>query len=274
MNVHEYLGELALDLATRAASLAEERRRQGVEVAETKSSSVDIVTAVDQDVELFLRREVDRMRPDDGFVGEEGEDTPSQSGVSWIVDPIDGTVNFLYGIPRSAVSIGVRDGDEIVVGAVVNIMTDDRYYAVRGSGAFLNGKPVRVRDVPPMDQRLVHTGFGYRSEVRARQGQAVARMLPRVRDIRRQGSAALDLCDIACGRADAYLEEGLNLWDYAAAGLIAEEAGARLYLGAGAGGATFVLAAPEGSFAEMVALAEECGFLADGGEMGAVGPHR
>ncbi len=245
MNLHEHLGDLALDLAVRAAELAEERRLQGVEVTETKSSSVDIVTETDQDIERFLRRELSSLRPGDGFVGEEGNDVPSTTGVSWVVDPIDGTVNFVYGIPRSAVSIGVRDGEEMVAGAVVNIMTGDRYTAVRGFGR-LSATATRSgpAPVPPMDQRLVHTGFGYRAEVRARQGAAVARMLPLVRDIRRQGSAALDLCDIACGRADAYLEEGLNLWDYAAAGVIAEEAGARVFLGTGSGGATFILAAP------------------------------
>lgn len=262
MDLPRELGDLALRLARSAADIVATQRESGVRVSATKTSAVDIVTDTDRAAEEFLRAELRRLRPGDGFIGEEGDDVDSETGVAWIVDPIDGTVNFLYGIPRYAVCVAARVDGEVVAGAVVNAATGEAFHAVRGEGARLDGTPIGVRESVSLAQSLLLTGFSYRSELRAVQGAAVARALPQVRDIRRFGSAALDLCDIAAGRADAYVEEGLNLWDHAAAGLIAAEGGARVELLPGAGGGECVVAAPEASFDRVRTLVEMCGFLA------------
>ncbi|GAA1912937.1 inositol monophosphatase family protein [Nocardioides marmoribigeumensis] len=257
---------LAERLALEAAELARRRREEGVSVAATKSSDTDVVTETDREVERLLRDRLAALRPGDGFVGEEGSsaDPTEAGGVSWVVDPIDGTVNFLYGLPSVAVSIAAQEDGTVVAGAVVNVFTGTSYTAALGHGATRDGRPLRVRAVPPMPERLVLTGFSYEPERRVLQGRAVASLLGRVRDIRRQGSAALELCAVAEGAADAYLEEGLNLWDHAAGGLVAQEAGARVGHHPGAGGTDCVVAAPASSYDEMVALARECGFLAGG----------
>jgi myo-inositol-1(or 4)-monophosphatase len=260
------LRDLAEELAVEAAGLARRRREEGVEVAATKSSGTDVVTETDREVEQLLRDRLAAVRPDDGFVGEEGSDlAPAhEDGVSWVVDPIDGTVNFLYGLPSVAVSVAAQAGGTVVAGAVVNVFTGTRYTAARGHGARRDGRPLSVRPVPPVQERLVLTGFGYEAEHRVLQARAVSALLPRVRDIRRQGSAALELCHLAEGAADAYVEEGVNAWDYAAGGLVAEEAGARLGLHEGVGGRDCLVAAPATAYDEMVALVRECGFLAGG----------
>jgi myo-inositol-1(or 4)-monophosphatase len=265
------LRALAERLAVEAAELARTRRAEGVEVAATKSSGTDVVTATDQEVEQLLRDRLAELRPGDGFVGEEGDDVPATDGhgVSWVVDPIDGTVNFLYGLPSVAVSVaaqvGGRDG-HVLAGAVVNVFSGTSFTAARGHGATRDGRPLRVRPVPPTGEWLVLTGFSYSTELRALQGAAVARLLPQVRDIRRQGSAALELCAVAEGAADAYLEEGVNLWDFAAGGLVVEEAGGRIGVHEGVGGRDCLVAAPASSYDEMVALARECGFLSGGSQ--------
>ncbi len=260
------LRALAEQLAVEAADLARRRRAEGVEVAATKSSGTDVVTAADREVEQLLRDRLAVLRPGDGFVGEEGSDLPADDadGVSWVVDPIDGTVNFLYGLPSVAVSVAARVGDEVVAGAVVDVFGGTRYTAARGHGSTRDGRPLRVRPVPPMGERLVLTGFGYEASLRTLQGRAVAAMLPRVRDLRRFGSAALDLCRVAEGSADAYVEEGVHVWDHAAGGLVAQEAGARVGLHTGVGGGDCILAAPATAYEEMLELVRECGFL-DGG---------
>jgi len=162
------------------------------------------------------------------------------------------------------VSIAARTDEQVVAGAVVNVASGEIFAASRGGGAFLDGRPIRVRPTPPMAERLVATGFWYDREVRATQGAAVARLLPQVRDIRRAGSCALDLCSVAAGRCDAYVEEGPAAWDHAAGGLVAEEAGARFELRPGAHGLLCVICAPEEGFAEFSALIEGAGFLARG----------
>jgi myo-inositol-1(or 4)-monophosphatase len=192
-----------------------------VEVADTKSSATDAVTAIDRASEDFIRQLLLAERPDDSIVGEEGDDHVGTSRVSWLVDPIDGTVNFIYGIPAYAVSIAASVDREVVAGFVINIASGESWGAHRGGGT---GRPDTVID-GGLAHALVATGFNYVPEVRARQGLAVARMLPQVRDIRRFGSAALDLCALASGRVDAYVEQGLKPWDLAAGGLIAREAG-------------------------------------------------
>jgi myo-inositol-1(or 4)-monophosphatase len=256
---------LARTVALEAAELVADRRRHDVEVAATKTSPIDVVTEADRASEELIRRRLLDARPDDGFVGEEGEVRETDSGVTWVVDPIDGTVNFLYGIPQYAVSIAARLGDrqeDTVAAVVVDVARRECFTATRGGGAHLDGRPVRVRDVVSMSHRLVATGFHYTRAVKVEQARAVNRLLEEVRDIRRLGSAALDLCWVAAGRVDAYVEEGLNEWDLAAGGLVATEAGARLEVRAGAGGKPCVLAAPEGGFAEFSAAVELAGFLA------------
>jgi len=256
------LRDLAVRIAVDAAALVRSRRERGVEVVATKSSSVDIVTETDRESEAFVRSALREARPGDGFLGEEGGSAESTSGITWVVDPIDGTVNFLYGIPAYAVSIAARTDEHVLAGAVVNVASGEVFSASRGGGAFLAATPLRVRPTPPVEQRLVATGFWYDREIRAAQGAAVARLLPQVRDIRRAGSCALDLCSVAAGRCDGYVEEGPAPWDYAAGGLVAEEAGARLELVPGANGRTCVICAPEDGFVEFAALVRGAGFLA------------
>ena len=260
------LRALAEQLAAEAADLARRRRADGVEVAATKSTGTDVVTETDREVEQLLRDRLAELRPADGFLGEEGGSSAEASagGVTWVVDPIDGTVNFLYGVPAVAVSVAAQVDGEVVAGAVVDVFSDTRWTAARGRGATRDGRPLQVRPVPPMGERLVLTGFGYDAGLRRLQGAATAALLPQVRDIRRIGSAALDLCRVAEGSADAYVEEGPHLWDHAAGSLVAEEAGARFGIHPGVGGGDCVLAAPSSSYDEMLTLVRECGFLSGG----------
>jgi myo-inositol-1(or 4)-monophosphatase len=259
---YDELLTLARDVAREAAALVAERRRDGVEVSDTKTSPTDVVTEVDRAAEELIRKRLLEARPGDGFVGEEGTADTSASGTTWVVDPIDGTVNFLYGIPQYAISIAARQGDEVVAGVVVDVVKGECFTATRGGGARLDGRPARVREVAPLAHRLVLTGFSYERDTRMTQAAAVHQLLGRVRDVRRLGSAALDLCYLACGRADAYVEEGLHDWDLAAGALIVEEAGGRVGEAPGAGGKRCVVAAPAGGFDEFMAVVEDCGFLA------------
>jgi myo-inositol-1(or 4)-monophosphatase len=258
--------DLAREVAEEAAELVRGRRAAGVEVADTKSSPVDVVTEADRAAEELIRARLSAVRPGDGFLGEEGGSAESTTGVTWVVDPIDGTVNFLYDIPQYAVSIAASRDGEVVAGVVVNVASGEVFAATRGGGATVDGLPLRVRDDVPLEQRLVATGFNYVADVRRLQAAAVGRMLATVRDIRRLGSAALDLCAVAAGRLDGFVEEGLNPWDMAAGGLVATEAGARLETRPGVGGTTCVIAGPESGFDELMALAERCGFFSGAGE--------
>jgi len=254
---------LAVDVATEAAELVRVRRRAGVEVSDTKTSPVDIVTEVDKATERLIFERLMTARPDDGFLGEEGASSQSASGVVWVVDPIDGTVNFLYGIPTYAVSLAAVVGGDSVAGVVVNVQSGERFTATLGGGAFLDGDRLQVRsgEPVPLSHRLVGTGFNYVADIKALQTVAVSAMLHEVRDIRRIGSAALDLCAVACGRYDAFVEEGLNHWDMAAGGLVATEAGALLELRSGVGGTDCVVCAPASGFEEFRDLVVRCGFL-------------
>ncbi len=240
--------ELATVLARRAGALALEMR-QGVEQLATKSSPTDVVTAADQAVEELLVRAITEARPEDGLLGEEGSATEGSSGLRWVVDPIDGTVNYLYGIPQWAVSIGVEDSQGTVVGVVFDPSKEELWQAVRGQGSALNGVSLRCSDVTDLGQALVGTGFGYERQARVRQSRLMPVLLPAVRDIRRLGSGALDLCAVAAGRLDAYYEQGLSPWDLSAGRLIATEAGARVEgLHGEQAGARLVLAAGPGVF--------------------------
>jgi myo-inositol-1(or 4)-monophosphatase len=257
---HADLLDLALRAARAGADNARTMRRSGVQVAGTKSSDIDVVTEADRSTEELLRCLLLEERPHDAVLGEEGDDHAGTSGVRWIVDPIDGTVNYLYGWAWYAVSVAAEVDGQVVAGVVVNPATGEEYAALRGGGATRDGTRIGVRGPVPLAQSLVATGFNYEQHVRARQAEAVARLLPQVRDLRRAGSCALDLCLLASGQLDAYVEEGPEVWDDAAGGLIAREAGAHLSVGRGASGKRLVVCAPEHSFDRFCALVESCGF--------------
>lgn len=230
------LRDIAVDLAASAAALVRKQRdfvsQHGslAQITSTKSSPVDPVTAVDKASEVHIVDRLAELRPDDGILGEEGANTEGTTGVTWVVDPIDGTVNFIYGLPMYAVSVGAAVDGEIVAGAVVNVASGEIYRAALGGGAWVTrgGEEMRLWASRAEDTStaLVATGFSYNSQWRAAQAEILHRVLPRVRDIRRMGSAALDLCQLAEGRVDAYYEHGTHPWDYAAGAIIASEAGA------------------------------------------------
>ena len=241
---------IARRVAIQAGELARQRRSEGVSVAASKSSPVDVVTEADRETERLIRSLLGQARPGDGFFGEESDATSSESGLHWIVDPIDGTVNFLYGIPHYAVSIAVVEGEpdpltwRALAGCVVNPANGEVYTATEGGGAYLGETALEVASAVDLSQALIGTGFAYDSGMRGRQGAAVAKLLPQVRDIRRMGTASLDLCAVASGRLNAYFERTLSPWDHAAGALIAREAGARVTGLAGAAPSRdFVLAA-------------------------------
>jgi myo-inositol-1(or 4)-monophosphatase len=216
-------------VAVAAAGLvreAWERMRTGRAVhVETKSSDTDVVTAVDHESERFIRARLAQLRPGDEFLGEESGGTAGD-GVTWVVDPIDGTVNFLYGYPWFAVSVAAQVDGVSVAGAVVEPVSGRRWTAARGQGAWVDGRALAVSAPERLELTLVSTGFAYRAERRVRQARFAAELLGRVRDIRRPGAASLELCSVAAGWTDAYVEHGLARWDWAAGALIASEAGA------------------------------------------------
>ncbi|MFJ7629558.1 inositol monophosphatase family protein [Streptomyces sp. NPDC097595] len=238
MTETEHSSDVLLDLALEAARLAgrllRDGRPAGLGVAATKSSPVDVVTEMDIAAEKLITEFLVERRPLDGYLGEEGGTTAEGStGVRWVIDPLDGTVNYLYGLPSWAVSIGVEVDGERVAGVVEAPMRGETYFARRGHGAFVTGGAhgdehvrLRCRPTAPLAESLVATGFNYVAEVRAHQAEVAHDLIPQVRDIRRGGSAAIDLCDVAAGRLDGYFERGLHPWDLAAGDLIAREAGA------------------------------------------------
>jgi len=253
---------LALEVAREAAELVRDRRAAGVAVAATKSSPVDVVTEADRASEALIRERLLAARPEDAFLGEEGGSSSGGTGVRWIVDPIDGTVNFLYGLPQYAVSVAAELDGRVVAGVVVNAATGVEYTAALGAGAQRDGVRLQVRGPAPLAERLVLTGFNYEARVRAVQADALTRLLPRVRDIRRMGSCALDLCAVAEGSADAYVEEGIALWDHAAGALVALEAGAVCEVTVGRAGKEALVCAPAHGYAEFLEAVVESGFLA------------
>lgn len=218
---------LAVDLARRAGSLALSMR-EGIEVQETKSTPTDVVTAADTAAERLIVEGLAAARPGDGLLGEEGADDVGSTGVRWVVDPVDGTVNFLYGLPQWAVSLGVEVEGVTEVGVVFDPAKDELFTAVRGRGAHLNGRGLRCTEVSDLGQVLLATGFGYDARRRQAQAALLPTLLPIVRDVRRMGAGALDLCAVAAGRVDAYYEQGMSPWDWTAGALIAREAGARV----------------------------------------------
>jgi myo-inositol-1(or 4)-monophosphatase len=223
------LGELlrlALDIAKEVGTELARARREGAPSASTKTSTTDMVTSMDLWAERQIVSRLLDARPDDGVLGEEGTALAGTSGVRWCIDPIDGTTNYLYDHPGYSVSIAALADGEPLVGVVADPALDQVFSAVRGHGAWRDNAPIRVSDCPELSVALVGTGFSYDSLRRGRQAQVLTEVLPRVRDIRRMGGAALDLCSVGCARLDAFYERGLNLWDVAAGGLVAAEAGA------------------------------------------------
>ncbi|MFE3074051.1 inositol monophosphatase family protein [Streptomyces sp. NPDC059247] len=251
---------LALEAARRAGALLRDGRPDDLAVARTKTSPIDVVTEMDIAAEKLITGFLAEHRPHDGFLGEEGAASPGTSGVRWVIDPLDGTVNYLYGLPTWAVSIAAERDGEAVVGVVEAPMRGETYRAVLGGGAYAGDRRLAARPSPALDQALLGTGFGYVQARRAHQAEVARRVIPLVRDIRRGGSAAVDLCDVAAGRLDAYYERGLNPWDLAAGALIAREAGALTggRRGEQASG-ELTLAASPGLFAPLQDLLEDLG---------------
>lgn len=277
----EQLRFTAQTLVAEAAAFVRRRRTEvfGAQVSEsagdliqTKSSPTDPVTVVDTETERVIRDRLTQLRPGDAVLGEEGGGTGDVSGgepgaVTWVVDPIDGTVNFMYGVPAYAVSVAAQVGGVSVAGAVADVVGDRIYSAAAGLGAQVSDQqgtaPLRCTDVTELSVALLGTGFGYSPRRRAAQAALLARLLPGVRDVRRIGSAALDLCMVAAGRLDVYYEHGIKPWDYAAGSLIAAEAGARVVLpGPEIDAGEVIIAAAPGIADEFTAILQQEGGLA------------
>jgi myo-inositol-1(or 4)-monophosphatase len=222
------LVQLAVELAEAAAELLIAGRDPAHPdwTTGTKSSPTDHVTEIDQASERLIVEGIRRARPDDAILGEEGTEHSGTSGLRWVIDPLDGTTNFVYGLPAYAVSIAVEQDGRAIAGVVVDAARSETFTATLGGGAWLGSQPISCRSTDDLSLALVGTGFSYDAGRRGRQGAVVASLLPMVRDIRRVGAAAIDLCWVACGRLDAFYERGLQPWDHAAGALIVAEAGA------------------------------------------------
>lgn len=226
----------------------------------TKSTATDLVTDLDQWAERHITERLLAARPDDTVRGEEGVDHVGTSGVAWSIDPIDGTVNFVHGLPGFCVSIAAIVDDRSVAGVVVSPLHHDEFSASLGGGAFRNGRPIRCASGIGIERAVIGTGFGYDPDRRTRQARVLTEVIGQFADIRRGGAAALDLCSVACGRLDAYWEVGLNPWDHAAGSLIATEAGARCGgLDGGPASDRFTLAAPPELWDHLVRILDDAG---------------
>jgi myo-inositol-1(or 4)-monophosphatase len=226
VSAHDELLAIADDVARAAGALLLQRFRTGAVGVHSKSTPTDLVSQADIDAEELIRARLHARRPDDALMGEEGDDVPGTSGLRWIVDPLDGTIDFLYGIPQWAVSVAVEDAaGATLAGVVFDPIREELWAATADGPPTLNGRPLVRREAPPLAEALVATGFAYASATRAEQAEVVARVLPAVRDVRRFGSAALDLVWTAAGRVDAYYERGTKRWDVAAGLLLCERAG-------------------------------------------------
>jgi len=217
---------IAAEAAREAGALLLDRFGQPPTGIDSKSSATDMVSDADRESEALIRDLLSRERPEDAVLGEERGATRGEAGLLWVVDPLDGTTNYLYRHPTWSVSIACEDGRGARVAVVHQPVTGETFTAVRGAGARLGEAPISPSDATELARSLIGTGFGYRSEVRAQQARALVEILPAVRDVRRGGSAAIDLCWVACGRLDGFYELGVQRWDTAAGVLIAREAGA------------------------------------------------
>ncbi len=198
-----------------------------------KSGVFDFATQMDHESEKLIVSRILSARPEDGLLGEEGANKESSSGITWVIDPIDGTVNYLYDIPGWCISIAAKDEQGSLIGVVYSPATKSLWKAARGSGAFLNNSPIKCNEPVQLNRALVGSGFAYDLERRKVQAKLISELLPEIRDLRRLGACAVDICHVATGSLDAYFEAGVNEWDYAAAGLIAMEAGAKLSVKSG-----------------------------------------
>jgi myo-inositol-1(or 4)-monophosphatase len=257
--------DLAVSAARAGAELAARRRAEGLGEVGTKSTDTDLVTAADRAVERLLIEILLGARPDDRVLGEEGGATGTGDGsVRWVIDPIDGTVNYVYGLPQYAVSVAAEVDGQVVAGVVRNAATGEEWTAIRGGGAWRDGHRLAGSAATTLDRCLIATGFGYDAARRAHQAAVLAHLLPLVRDVRRFGAAAIDLCLAAEGKLDAYYEKGLNAWDHAAGGLVATEAGLLVTGLRGAPpGPTMVIAAMPAVYDELHTMLVELD--ADGG---------
>ena len=224
MSINDELLVLALDIAGQAGRLLVDRPASGELTA--KSTAIDIATQMDLASEKLIVNAILAVRPDDGIIGEEGADRTSKSGYTWVIDPVDGTVNYFYGLPAWNISIAVKDAQGAVVGVVHAPTIDSTWHATRGGGAFLNNLPITCNEPIELNRALISTGFAYDVKDRINQLDLVNKLLPKVRDFRRIGAAAVDICCVATGMVDGYIETGLKEWDLAAAALVATEAGA------------------------------------------------
>jgi myo-inositol-1(or 4)-monophosphatase len=257
---------LALDLAGQAATLLLEARTHPNSGVDTKTSATDLVSDADRASEVLIVSGILAVRPDDAILAEEGASRPGTSEVRWVIDPLDGTTNYLYGLPAWVVSIAAEVDGVMEVGVVADPSNREVYSAVRGGGAWCNDRPISVSGATALATSLIGTGFAYLSARRAEQALALPRLLPAVRDVRRMGAAALDLCLVAGGRLDGYFETGLQPWDMAAGILIAQEAGATVcsYDGGPPSTASVVAATP-GIAADLLATLADAGVTPDPG---------
>jgi myo-inositol-1(or 4)-monophosphatase len=254
------LVDLAVGLARSAGDLLLEGRAREREAVGTKSSATDVVTEMDHASESLIVEGLLAVRPDDAIQAEEGGDRDGSSGVRWVIDPLDGTTNYLYGFRRWSVSIGAEVDGRPALGVVADPELGEVFWAAEGRGAWCNGRPIAPTATADLAKALVATGFSYLPERRAAQAAALARVAPAVRDLRRQGVASLDLCWVACGRVDAYYEGPLQPWDVAAGLVIAAEAGACLAGPPGRPpGPDWVFAAAPGVATALLALLAEAG---------------
>jgi myo-inositol-1(or 4)-monophosphatase len=259
------LRDVAVTVAMDAADLLAATVDDDRQVVDTKSTSTDMVTEMDRASEALLVRRLRQLRPDDGIVGEEGAAHPGTTGVVWVVDPLDGTTNYLYRYPGWNVSVGAALDGVPVAGAVVVPSQRDVFAAATGHGATRNGRLLRLGPAAPVSHALVGTGFGYEPARRQAQSEALGRLIARIRDVRRGGAAAADLCSVACGRLDAYYEAGLAEWDRAAATVIAREAGARVEVRTDTAlGPDCTIAAHPDRYDELVDLLADAGVLEAG----------
>lgn len=251
---------LATRVSAEAAALLVEGLAHTRSEVGTKTTDTDMVTEMDRASEALITEAILAARPDDGILGEEGAARAGSTQVRWVIDPIDGTTNYLYGLAGFAVSIAAEIDGFTAVGVVNDALHREVFSAIRGGGARLNGKPIEVSSKRDLPTALVATGFSYSPEIRMHQARVLQEVLPRVRDIRRVGAASVDLCSVACGRVDAYYESGLAPWDLAAGALIASEAGATLGdLAAGPPSGSFTLAANPALFGQMRHLLASAG---------------
>jgi myo-inositol-1(or 4)-monophosphatase len=223
------LERIAAAVARSAAAVINDAHRQPVAVG-SKLSPTDVVTETDLHAEELIRRLLGEATPEAGALGEEGGETAPGARLQWVIDPLDGTVNFLHGVPLFSVSIAAAVDGELVAGAVIDVLRDEVFSAHLGGGARLDGEPIAVSDCASLSRALVTTGFSHRAGHRIRQAEVAHRLLSRAGDLRCFGSAALELCWVACGRVDAYYQRDTELWDRAAGALIAAEAGADVEL--------------------------------------------